>query len=294
MRIACLGGGPAGLYFAISMKLRDTAHEIDVFERNRADDTFGWGVVFSDQTVENLMANDPVSGAKIRDEFAHWDDIEVHIRGECIRSSGHGFIGIGRKRLLAILQDRARELGVRLHFEHEASPDLADWADYDLVIAADGANSRIRDRYAEHFEVDVQVRRNDEVIIGPVGEIGPRLVLEVEPHAERAGALLQYVQQPLAADADETVPGGTDRLPVDMDVDIVPMGEFVADHRGGDWIVRHQILDRLVGEDDAPAERVVGPVALEQVDFVPRLAQLHRYREVNCLLYTSPSPRDDL
>jgi anthraniloyl-CoA monooxygenase len=78
MRIACLGGGPAGLYFAISMKLRNPAHEIDLFERNRSDDTFGWGVVFSDQTVKNLMANDPVSGAVIRDEFAHWDDIDVH------------------------------------------------------------------------------------------------------------------------------------------------------------------------------------------------------------------------
>jgi len=160
MRIACLGGGPAGLYFAISMKLRDPRHEIHVFERNRADDTFGWGVVFSDQTVENLMANDPVSGATIRDEFAHWDDIEVHVHGTTIRSSGHGFIGIGRKRLLGILQGRALELGVELHFEHEASPRLEDWAGWDLVIAADGANSRIRSAYEEHFGVDAQVRRN--------------------------------------------------------------------------------------------------------------------------------------
>ena len=160
MRIACLGGGPAGLYFAISMKLRDPAHRVDLFERNRPDDTFGWGVVFSDQTVDNLMANDPVSGATIRDEFAHWDDIDVHIHGQTIRSSGHGFIGIGRKRLLAILQERARDLGVALHFEHEASADLGDWADYDLVIAADGANSRIRDRYQAHFGVDIQARKN--------------------------------------------------------------------------------------------------------------------------------------
>ncbi len=160
MRIACLGGGPAGLYFAISMKLRDPAHRIDLFERNRPDDTFGWGVVFSDQTVENLMANDPVSGAVIASEFAHWDDIDVHIHGSTIRSSGHGFIGIGRKRLLAILQERARALGVNLHFEHEASPDLADWSGYDLVIAADGANSRIRTRHEEHFGVDIQVRKN--------------------------------------------------------------------------------------------------------------------------------------
>nr|WP_255704238.1 bifunctional salicylyl-CoA 5-hydroxylase/oxidoreductase [Erythrobacter sp. SN021] len=142
------------------MKLRNPSHEIDVFERNRADDTFGWGVVFSDQTVENLMANDAVSGEIIRDEFAHWDDIEVHIHGQCIRSGGHGFIGIGRKRLLAILQERARELGIGLHFEHEASPALAAWNDYDLVIAADGANSRIRTAHAEHFDADIQVRKN--------------------------------------------------------------------------------------------------------------------------------------
>ena len=166
MRIACLGGGPAGLYFAISMKLRDPGHQIEVFERNRPDDTFGWGVVFSDQTVENLMANDPASGAIIRDEFVHWDDIAVHIRGETIRSSGHGFIGIGRKRLLNILQERARALGVILHFEQEASADLDDWQDYDLVIAADGANSRIRDRYEAHFDVDVQVRRNKFIWLG--------------------------------------------------------------------------------------------------------------------------------
>lgn len=166
MRIACLGGGPAGLYFAISMKLRDPAHEVHVFERNKPDDTFGWGVVFSDQTVENLMANDPVSGTTIRQEFAHWDDIEVLIHGERIRSSGHGFIGIGRKRLLHILQERARNLGVVLHFETEGSSDLDAWAGWDLVIAADGVNSRIRDRYQEHLGVDLQVRRNRFIWLG--------------------------------------------------------------------------------------------------------------------------------
>src|SRR4028118_948464 len=166
MRIACLGGGPAGLYFAISMKLRDPTHEIDLFERNRADDTFGWGVVFSDQTVENLMANDPVSAKIIADEFAHWDDIDVHFRGECVRSSGHGFIGIGRKRLLEILQDRAAELGVVLSFEVECDPDDARWADYNLVIAADGINSRVRERFAEAFAVDVDQRANKVVWLG--------------------------------------------------------------------------------------------------------------------------------
>jgi anthraniloyl-CoA monooxygenase len=108
MKIACLGGGPAGLYFAISMKLRDASHVVTVFERNRPDDTFGWGVVFSEETFDNITANDPVSAATIRANFAYWDDIAVHYRGERIVSSGHGFSGIGRKKLLMLLQERAR------------------------------------------------------------------------------------------------------------------------------------------------------------------------------------------
>ena len=166
MRVACLGGGPAGLYFAISMKLANPAHEIEVFERNKAGDTFGWGVVFSDQTLGNLNANDPVSAKTIISEFAHWDDIDVRIRGESIRSSGHGFIGIGRKRLLQILQDRARELGVILHFETEFEARLENYPDHDLVIACDGINSKWRDAYAAHFGVDIQVRRNKFVWLG--------------------------------------------------------------------------------------------------------------------------------
>ncbi|HEY0165263.1 MAG TPA: FAD-dependent monooxygenase, partial [Sphingomicrobium sp.] len=166
MKIACIGGGPAGLYFAISMKLRDPAHDVHVFERNPRGVTFGWGVVFSDQTLENIMANDPVSAEVIADEFAHWDDIDVHIRGQCIRSSGHGFIGIGRKRLLEILQDRAAELGVALSFETECDPDDPRWADYDLVIAADGINSRVRERFADQFGVDVDQRANKFVWLG--------------------------------------------------------------------------------------------------------------------------------
>jgi len=166
MKIACIGGGPAGLYFAISMKLRDPSHEIEVFERNAPGVTFGWGVVFSDLTVDNIRKNDPVSAKAITDEFAHWDDIDVHIKGECITSSGHGFIGIGRMRLLEILQVRARELGVTLHFEAECDPADPEWQDYDLVIAADGINSRFRDAHAEAFQVDVDVRANKFVWLG--------------------------------------------------------------------------------------------------------------------------------
>ena len=166
MKVACIGAGPAGLYFAISMKLRDPAHEIEIFERNAPGVTFGWGVVFSDQTVENLQANDPKSAEVIASEFAHWDDIDVHIRGECITSSGHGFIGIGRKRLLEILQDRARELGVTLQFNAECDPTDPKWRDYDLVIASDGANSRFRDANPEAFGVDIDVRKNKFVWLG--------------------------------------------------------------------------------------------------------------------------------
>ncbi|MDQ3144847.1 MAG: bifunctional salicylyl-CoA 5-hydroxylase/oxidoreductase [Pseudomonadota bacterium] len=166
MRIACIGGGPAGLTFAISMKLRDSRHEIELFERNAEGETFGWGVVFSDQTVDNLMANDAVSARLIASEFAHWDDVDVHLRGQCIRSSGHGFIGIGRKRLLQILTARARELGIVLHFKAEVEPDLTAWHEWDLVIAADGANSRFRKAYANHFSVDIQRRANRFIWLG--------------------------------------------------------------------------------------------------------------------------------
>jgi len=166
MKIACVGAGPAGLYFAISMKLRDPSHEIEIFERNAPGVTFGWGVVFSDQTVENLQANDPKSAKIIADEFAHWDDIDVHFGGECITSSGHGFIGIGRKRLLEILQDRARELGVAIHFEAECDPADPKWREYDLVIASDGANSRFRDAHEDAFGVDIDVRANKFVWLG--------------------------------------------------------------------------------------------------------------------------------
>lgn len=160
MRIACLGGGPAGLYFAISAKLRDPQHEIHVFERHKRGETFGWGVVFSDQTMGNLMANDPVSAAAMTESFAHWDDIEVSVSGQSVSSGGHGFIGIGRRNLLRILTERAQKLGVVVHFEHEFGSDVTDYADYDLIVASDGINSQVRTKYADKFGVDIDVRRN--------------------------------------------------------------------------------------------------------------------------------------
>ena len=152
MRIVCLGGGPAGLYFAITMKLRNPDHEVVVVERNRPDDTFGWGVVLSDETLENLTRNDPVSAAAIRSHFAYWDDIAVNYRGTRTVSSGHGFCGIGRRTLLLLLQARARELGVELRFETEVESAAAYARDYDLVVAADGLNSKIRSEYRRAFQ----------------------------------------------------------------------------------------------------------------------------------------------
>ncbi|MGI9422372.1 MAG: bifunctional salicylyl-CoA 5-hydroxylase/oxidoreductase [Hyphomicrobiaceae bacterium] len=166
MRVACLGGGPGGLYFAISMKLRDPSHEVVVFERNRADDTFGWGVVLSDETLDNLSENDPVSAKMIGDNFAYWDDIALHFRGNRQLSSGHGFCGIGRKKLLLLLQDRARELGVELRFETEVESAEACRKEFDVVLAADGLNSKTRELYADTFKPDVDLRLCQFVWLG--------------------------------------------------------------------------------------------------------------------------------
>lgn len=166
MKVACLGGGPSGLYFAISMKLRDMDHDVTVIERNRADDTFGWGVVLSDETLDNLQLNDPVSAERIREHFAYWDDIAVHHQGVKTVSSGHGFCGIGRKQLLLLLQVRAKELGITLIFERDVDDIDALMADYDLVVASDGLNSKARNKFEAEFKPDIDVRKCKFVWLG--------------------------------------------------------------------------------------------------------------------------------
>jgi anthraniloyl-CoA monooxygenase len=165
MRIACLGGGPAGLYFAILMKVQNPAHDIAVIERNKPYDTFGWGVVLSAETLAHLEAADAESASSIRQHFAYWDDIAVVFQGQTQRSSGHGFSGIGRKRLLMILQDRARALGITQLFETEFDT-TANYKDYDLVIACDGVNSKVRTEFAATFKPDIDVRACKYIWLG--------------------------------------------------------------------------------------------------------------------------------
>src|ERR1700688_2721685 len=159
MKIAIIGGGPAGLYSAILLKKQRPAAEITVYERNRADDTFGFGVVFSDATLDNFEKYDPVSYRRIAQQFAYWDDIAVHFRGTVHRVGGNGFCGCARRTLLMILQERARELGLHLMFESDID-EIRGLADADLVVLADGINSRFRDKFAEYFQPEVDLRSN--------------------------------------------------------------------------------------------------------------------------------------
>ena len=168
MNIVCIGGGPAGLYFSLLMKKQNPDHRITVIERNRPYDTFGWGVVFSDQTLGNLANADEPTARAILQAFNHWDDIEIHFKGETVRSGGHGFCGIGRKRLLNILQARCEELGVQLVFEAEVQDDQVIAKQYgaELVIASDGLNSRIRTRYAASYQPEIEQRHCRFVWLG--------------------------------------------------------------------------------------------------------------------------------
>jgi anthraniloyl-CoA monooxygenase len=165
MKIRCIGGGPAGLYFALLMKQHNPAHDVTVIERNKPYDTFGWGVVFSDATMDNMRLWDRPTADEIQQAFNHWDDIELHIKGEVIRSGGHGFVGIGRKKLLNILQARCEQLGVRLVFEQDVDSD-AEFPEADLIIASDGINSKIRTLHQDIFKPELVVRPNRYIWLG--------------------------------------------------------------------------------------------------------------------------------
>jgi anthraniloyl-CoA monooxygenase len=195
MNIVCVGGGPAGLYFALLMKKQDSAHQVTVVERNRPYDTFGWGVVFSDQTLGKLADADQPSARAILQSFNHWDDIDVHFKGRTITSGGHGFCGIARKRLLNILQQRCEELGVRLVFDTEVADEqaLARELGADLVLASDGINSRIRKRYAATYQPDTDHRHCRFVWLGTTRKFDAfTFAFEDTPHGWFQAHAYQY------------------------------------------------------------------------------------------------------
>ena len=165
MKVSIIGGGPAGLYSGILLKKQQPDAEITVFERNRLDDTFGFGVVFSDQTIENYRDADPFTSDEIIKNFVHWDDIHTFYKGTLHQSTGHGFAGLARKTLLRIMAERCKSLGVNLQFETEVS-DFASLEDVDLCIAADGVNSQLRSRYEAAFQTDIDWRPNRFVWLG--------------------------------------------------------------------------------------------------------------------------------
>jgi len=166
MKIKIIGGGPAGMYFAILMKKADTTHDIKIYERNGPSDTFGWGVVFSGRTLSNLRAADEPSHGEITRNFEAWDNVDVVHRGEKISIHGNSFSGIARLRLLKILQRRCEELGVEINFRTEVAEFDSLRADCDLVVGADGVNSLVRDAFKEIFQSDLSTRPNKYIWYG--------------------------------------------------------------------------------------------------------------------------------
>jgi anthraniloyl-CoA monooxygenase len=219
MRIAVVGGGPGGLYFAALAKQLDPSHGITVFERNAADDTFGFGVVFSDETLGGIEHADVEVFHAMRREFARWDDIDVHFRGSTFTSGGHGFAAMSRKRLLAILQARCAELGVQVRFRAEAPDPASLAAEYDLVVAADGANSVTRGRYAGSFGPSLEKRRCKYIWLGTDLVFDafkfyvldtPAGVMQVHgyPYSDKASTFILEMHEDVWARAGFTEPAG--------------------------------------------------------------------------------------
>src|ERR1700677_2706622 len=243
VRIAVLGGGPGGLYFAALARQLDAGHEITVWERNAADDTFGFGVVFSDETLGGIEHADAGIFAAMSREFARWDDIDVHFRGTTFTSGGHGFAAMSRKRLLAILQARCAELGVRLLFRTEAPDVAALAAGYDLVVAADGANSATRATYAATFGPELERRRCKYIWLGTSRVFDafkfyvldtPAGIMQVHgyPYSDRASTFILEMHEDVWRRAGFTeaaglMPGQSDEASIER------IGDLCADFLGG-------------------------------------------------------------
>ena len=240
MKVSVIGGGPAGLYFSILMKKADPAHDVTVHERNAPDNTFGWGVVFSEQTLGNFAAADPESYSAIEDHFARWDDIDIHFRGTTTTSGGHGFVGIARQTLLDILRRRAESLGVRLCYRSEVTE--AD-VPGDVIVAADGVNSGVRRRHAEAFEPDLDVRTARYVWLGTTRRFDAFTFIIVETPAGVFQAHAYRFDQSRSAfivECDERswLAAGLDRM--DIDRTIAACQEMFAP-----WLDGHPLLSNL-------------------------------------------------
>jgi len=242
MRINCIGGGPAGLYFAVLAKLADPAHEVTVLERNPAGVTYGWGVVFWDDLLDDLFRYDPVSARRIWDASYKWDEYEVRAPGKAVTHlAGYGF-SMGRRNLLDILAKRATELGVQIHYRDELT-DLADCPPADLVVACDGARSRIRDQHAGHFGAEIEVGRNKYIWLGT-----PHVFETFAFGFERTPAgWIWFHAYPFAADASTFIVECTpetwaalelDRL--DAEQGCARLQEIFAAHLGGQPLTDHR------------------------------------------------------
>jgi anthraniloyl-CoA monooxygenase len=252
MRIAVVGGGPGGLYFAALAKQLGREHDVTVWERNAADDTFGFGVVFSDETLGGIEHADPRIHATMEAEFARWDDIDVHYRGEVVTSGGHGFAAMSRARLLEILQERCRALGVAVHFLTPAPPVDELASTHDLVVAADGLNSAIRAWYADTFRPTLEARHCRYMWLGtskvfdaftfdvretpygvmqmhgyPYDAKGSTFIVEMNDAVwERAG--FRALADEFAADPESLKPGTSDESSIDRVRDL--FDDVIGDH----------------------------------------------------------------
>ncbi|HEX4497108.1 MAG TPA: bifunctional salicylyl-CoA 5-hydroxylase/oxidoreductase [Thermoanaerobaculia bacterium] len=247
MKIAVIGGGPAGLYFSLLMKKADPAHEVVLLERNAPDATFGWGVVFSDQTLGNFKAADPESFQEIFDNFARWDDIDVHFKGRTITSGGHGFAGIARMKLLEILQQRGAGLGVDLRFGVEVKDDSdlpgLGLGDVDLVVAADGVNSAVRRRHAAAIRPQVVAAQAPFVWLGTTRRFDAFTFIFVETAAgifQAHAYRFSETHSAFIVECDEASwrNAGFDRMDVDATI-------AACEKMFGPWLEGHRLLANI-------------------------------------------------